>query len=122
VGAGQHQLVAGNNKITVDVIAENGSNIKTYNINVTRGSTSGVEDFQQPPVVAYPNPASNQITVNGLSGNGILSVFDAVGRERIRQTITSSQEIIAVNALPAGIYLIRIIEGNKTNTIKVIWK
>ena len=80
MGAGDHQLVVGNNAIHIDVIAENGSTIKTYRINVTREIVSGMEDFHQPQVVAYPNPASARIMISGLSGNGIISLFDAVGK------------------------------------------
>jgi hypothetical protein len=87
---------------------------------VKRESTSSIEDNSQQTPVVWPNPANNQITISGLSGSGIITLFDAVGRERIHQTITSSKEIIAVNSLPAGIYLIRIIEGEKTSKIKVI--
>ena len=119
-GAGEHLLNMGNNVIDIVVVAENGTNIRTYSINVTRGEANGIEENLDQPLVVYPNPATNQITVSGLSGNGILSLFDVVGKERLRQTITSDKEIITVSTLPSGIYLIRIVEGVKTNTIKVI--
>ena len=119
-GAGEHLLEMGNNAIDIVVVAENGSNMRTYSINVTRGVVGMEDNIHQSPVIAYPNPATNQITISGLSGSGILSLFDAVGKERLRQTITSTQEIITVNSLPSGIYLIRITESEKTSTLKVI--
>jgi len=121
-GAGEHKLEVGNNEINIDVIAENGATIKTYRINVLREIISGMEDTFHKSLIAYPNPAREQIIVSGLTGSGILTITDAIGRERIRHNITSSKEIISVTSLPSGIYFMRVIEEDKSKTIKIIVK
>ena len=121
-GVGDHQLHEGNNEINVVVTAENGSTFRTFKINVTRGSVGNIEVDAHQPLAAWPNPAREQITVSGLTGNGLLTVFDAVGRERISHPITSSEEIIFVQSLSPGIYFLRVAEKDTTRTIKIIIK
>ena len=121
-GAGEHPLKEGNNEINIVVTAENSSTFRTYKINVKRETVGNIEVDQHQPLVARPNPAREQITVSGLTGNGLLTLFDAVGRERITQPVTSSEEIIFVQSLSPGIYFLRVAEKDTTRTIKVIIK
>jgi hypothetical protein len=79
-GTGNHPLTFGKNTIRVIVSAPDNSTSKTYTINVTRDLTSGMENNVNQPFVAYPNPARERITVSGLTGNGVLTVFDIFGR------------------------------------------
>ena len=93
---------------------------KTYTIVVTRGLTSGIEDSFDNPLVAYPNPAREQIVVSGLNGNGILTVFDIAGRQLIKRNITASEEVISIHDVTPGSYLILVNERKQMRTIKII--
>jgi len=60
-----------------------------------------------------PNPASNNLTITGISNIKSVSIYDASGR--LVQTATNSS--ISVRNLSAGIYYVTVIttDGNKTN-------
>jgi fibronectin type 3 domain-containing protein len=60
-----------------------------------------------------PNPASNNITITGISNIKTVSIYDASGR--LVQTATNSY--ISVRNLSAGIYFVTVVttDGNKTN-------
>jgi len=121
-GVGDHYLNEGNNEINIVVMAENSSTFRTYKINVTRAPVGNIKVDTHQPLVVWPNPAHEQITVSGLTGSGLLTIFDTVGRERIRQPVTSFEEIIFVRSLSPGIYFIRIAEKDAIHTIKVTIK
>ena len=64
------------------------------------------------PINIFPNPANNLVTVSGLKGNGILSVFNSMGEQVQNQIITSESIILNVGNQPAGSYVIRVVEDN----------
>jgi len=83
---------------------------------------NSIADLKNSSITAYPNPAHNQITINGLQGNGRLTVFDMVGRIRMQHNIVSSQETLSVSSLSSGNYLVQIVEGENVKYIKIIVK
>jgi hypothetical protein len=110
----------GLNIFEIEVTAEDGSTQK-YSLEVTVNELfNSTEDGYGQRITVYPNPANEQITVSGLEASGFIIVFDTVGRPLIQHQITSPQEKIHVHSLPQGIYLIQIIEGEKTSTIKIV--
>jgi hypothetical protein len=120
-GIGNHFLKTGENIFNIDVTASNGISVKRYAIVVVRKEKpTGVDDQLENPLTAYPNPASKQITIGGLEGSGILTIFDVSGRQWIQRIITSSQETISVSDLPHGGYLVQIVVEKKVRTIKII--
>ena len=64
------------------------------------------------PLIVYPNPARNLVTVSELKGNGILTVFNMLGEMKIKIKITSTSEELNVSNLPTGNYVIQVIEDN----------
>ena len=119
-GVGIHTLNVGSNTISVTVIAEDVTTQKTYTITVVRKKYTDVEDNYSNPLLAYPNPVQDQITISGLQGKGILSVYDAAGRIWIKRYITSTQEILFVNFLPQGSYIVQVDEGKNMRAIKIL--
>jgi len=81
--------------------------IKTSNIvSITGGRVAGFS--------INPNPASNDITITGLSDIKTVSIYDASGR--LVQTATNSH--ISVRNLSQGIYFVTVVtkDGNKVNS------
>jgi hypothetical protein len=75
-------------------------------------------------LIIYPNPADQSITleVPGLSGNpaGSVIVYGTAGQEVIHQAIDNVKVEIDVSSLPRGIYFIRFMNDEKTESGKFI--
>ncbi|WP_332026401.1 T9SS type A sorting domain-containing protein, partial [Kaistella sp.] len=87
------------------------SPLATQNIRTNLGDRS---------IVVYPNPASNEVTIKIPGGDKIVSVefLDATGR-----TVTNSnKEMINIEKLPTGIYIIKVLTKDKIYSGKVIKK
>ncbi|MBK7882606.1 MAG: endonuclease [Chitinophagaceae bacterium] len=72
-------------------------------------------------VKVYPNPAAEKVTIQfeqGLSLASEMKIVDFTGRIVLQQKVNAGQQNInvAVNALPPGRYLIKIISGNEIIT------
>ena len=119
-GDGVKTVQQGENIFEIMTKAEDGSTQKHYLYVSVKEVLSKDEMIVSQPLTVYPNPASEQVIINGLEGDGTLIVFDAAGRQYIRRIITSSQEIVDVNFLPRGIYIIQIVEGKNVRMIKLI--
>ena len=119
-GTGIHSLDVGSNIISVAVTAQDGKTGKTYSIVVIREMLSGEDDNFRQALTAYPNPATDRVTISGMKGAGILTVFDAAGRRWIQQNINFPEETVIVSSLPEGSYFVQIVEGKNVKTIKLI--
>jgi uncharacterized repeat protein (TIGR01451 family) len=71
------------------------------------------------PVKVYPNPATDQITVEHLSG-GQLSIMSLSGATVLSQNITNDMAKIDLTTLPAGVYVLKTVSNNSTTTTKFI--
>lgn len=69
----------------------------------------------------YPNPASEQLTVEIISGNldneYDLLVFDGLGKIVLQEQMQSTSTTLDIRDLPAGIYSVKI-SGNSTTEVK----
>ena len=59
------------------------------------------------PLIIYPNPATDLITVEGTQPGEAMSILDATGRSVLTREATYTRESVAVGQLPAGMYMIR---------------
>jgi len=64
----------------------------------------------------YPNPVSDELTIDGTPGN-VLIVLNVLGQEVIRKNLLSAKESIDVRQLPQGCYVVSILspEGTQQN-------
>lgn len=89
------------------------------NISVDIVGSSSSELNYSNDIAAYPNPFNNEITlstsreVNFDSENLKYIIYDLSGREMQTGVFQSNQQYISVNHLPAGSYLIQIIDDEK---------
>ena len=69
-------------------------------------------------LIAYPNPATNQVTIEFTSGKkeNSISIYNASGRTVINKLSDEPFEYIDISELPNGLYLIRV---NESTSIKV---
>jgi hypothetical protein len=71
----------------------------------------GVDDIENEEVFnLYPNPAKENVTVEMKNGHNMrLELYDAIGGLVLKQNMRSSRENIGVGHLPAGMYVITLL-------------
>ncbi len=69
----------------------------------------------------YPNPANEQVTITGLTGNETIIIYDIPGR-KLKQVKSNSTDInISLESLNAGVYQVHIISADGTTvTFKLV--
>jgi len=67
----------------------------------------------------YPNPANNQIIINGLSLDDEVVLVDVTGTIVLKYKSTGSKAIIGVNEISEGIYFVKIIRENRLKIKKI---
>ena len=98
----------GDNNFSVNSSGNNFSRIKNLNSN-----TSAIH--------LSPNPVKRILRIEGLSTlSKTISIFDATGKLLQQVTTANSSYFFNVRQLAAGIYFLRIDEGEKTTTLKFI--
>jgi hypothetical protein len=71
----------------------------------------------------YPNPFSDQIFVSGIKEKARVEITDISGQKIAEfNQVSNNQRIDGLSRLKNGIYFIRIIEGNKHSTSRLLKK
>ncbi len=72
----------------------------------------------------YPNPAISDITITPVNDyiltGKTCSIYNVQGKLLLRQSFVSNREKINVTALPSGIYILKIGEGDEKQVVKLI--
>ena len=71
----------------------------------------------------YPNPATDQVTLTGISANTTITVWDLSGHVWSRTSLSDVTEAVQINvsSLKSGIFFITL-QNDDTKTFKVIKK
>lgn len=84
-------------------------------------SSKGVLNAKVSALNLYPNPASNVITLSGLSADGAnVSVISTQGRIIYKQTMLAGENNVNISPLDNGVYFLLIEQNNNKNTIPFI--
>jgi hypothetical protein len=78
-------------------------------------------DCNNSDITVFPNPAKNHVTVKGIAAGSRLRLLDNLGQ--VLQTIKSTgpTQTLTVSNLPAGAYIIQVIENNTvTKNLKLV--
>ncbi|MDR0789159.1 MAG: T9SS type A sorting domain-containing protein [Bacteroidales bacterium] len=100
-----------------DVTALNGSNF-----------TNGISDIDNEDnnsLLLYPNPAEKYVTISLLENNGnkaIINIINSQGKTIYSTNLEPKEtyKTVSVDNLPAGLYLVQLIEGNRISSKKLI--
>ena len=86
--------------------------IDTYGWTITDAgldcATAGLEDQTQLNISIYPNPTNNTLFITGIETPIAISIYNVLGKEVLSIKNTNN---INVQALPSGVYTIRISDG-----------
>ena len=81
-------------------------------------SNAGIAVIGSDQVTIFPNPATNQLTINTAdSGYTSFSIVNTIGSELIHQPLSSSHTVADIKALPAGMYYV-IVKGDAGSVVK----
>lgn len=96
--------------------------------NTTKNTFVEVVSVQNDAVIPgarlYPNPASSFFTVESplLNGKAWIQIFDLNGRAVSRHNVTAHDRVTIPSELPAGQYILQIINGTNIQNIKLLVK
>ena len=71
-------------------------------------------------VELYPNPASNKITIEGISNYQFIRINDVSGRLVYDKKITQGSETINISNLPKGVYIIKLTGKDDVQSLKFL--
>jgi hypothetical protein len=84
-------------------------------------TTVGINDKQKDHSLScYPDPFTDNLSVKGTSGNGIITLFDITGKEILQLRAANKETSINTSAVLSGLYMVRYTNGNNTSAFKVI--
>ena len=108
----------------VDAYNGDGGTINSFSLNFCNVVTAnlGVEDALPAKVSVYPNPTKGIINVRlpQNQGNTALQLFDIQGRKILTKTTSNTDEVINIENLQEGIYLLTVENGEYKTTKKIV--
>lgn len=75
--------------------------------------------FDSASFKAFPNPVKNILNITYSKDISKVTVFNMLGQEVMAKAISSKQSKIDMSNLSRGTYMVKVIAGNSTKTIKV---
>jgi hypothetical protein len=99
-----------------------GSGAVYYWDDVEFGGLIGIENPSANTISLYPNPVSEELTINGLENETIIRIYTVTGTLVMEQTSSSSNNSLNLTALPTGMYLVGIQTGSETTVQRLIKK
>lgn len=83
---------------------------------------ASAESFDAVKFIAYPNPVKNTLTLTAkdLSGTANAAIYTLLGQQVYNGTLGSEGAVIDFSNFAAGIYTVRVTDGNKVYTKKVV--
>ena len=96
-----------------------------YLDNIALVESTGISHYTEiaPNIHTFPNPASETVTIlfENLETVAEYQLFDLFGRNLMNGKITEEETALNISSLANGIYLLKVIEGNKTvGTAKIV--
>ena len=96
-----------------------------YLDNISIVQSNAIDTYSEiaPNIFTYPNPASENVTIlfENLETSAEYQLFDLFGRNLMNGKITEETTNLNISSLANGIYLLKVMEGNRTvGTAKII--
>jgi len=104
--------LSGNFAVCVTVTNSCGNNTICHHVTVERSTTVLDNVYKSDGIEIYPNPASDKLTLSGVTGSSIASVYDIQGRFIESFFIKNNKTELNIADYTSGIYLLRITDKN----------
>jgi len=109
--------------ITTQCIPCNGASTPSNSVVSGSGNTTGDPTGQSGFVRVYPNPTYDQVTVELTDGTtrAEITVYSMVGEKLFNQALNGETEFrFELSERPAGIYLVHVQSGDKSEIVKIV--
>lgn len=90
----------------------------TYCATVVNDDIIGIKNMDENTLNVTPNPANTYINIDNAAGSQIF-VYNIAGQEVMSVESAEANETLNVSNLNAGLYIIRVVNGNEVSTAKV---
>lgn len=88
----------------VSVVVSCGSLTKTYTLDFH----VGVREYNARPVMVYPNPVADELTVEAPAGASEVHIYNPAGQLVLRQSVQEGSNVLNVSSLRKGFYLLHL--------------
>jgi hypothetical protein len=88
-------------------------------INIISSNLS-INSIDNIPVQFYPNPAKEKVFINTTLTNYNITIYNILGKQIFRTIGNSGNTTINLSSLPHGIFLLKLNNGEKIKTFKII--
>jgi hypothetical protein len=89
--------------------------------NLNQQIVTSAPQLQDLKATVYPNPFTDRIIISGISETAKATITDLSGRKIVELTeVTNNQMITGLEELPAGVYILKLEEGAKVFSQKLI--
>jgi hypothetical protein len=93
---------------------------------ISKKLTTGITPVIEKTFRVYPNPVENELTIEGFQSGGNLypelKLITTEGRILFEKKIKPNHQRFNLSWLPSGIYYLKLVQGTKTETHKIIKK
>ena len=122
MGTGVVQLTSDSVVRRIYPIAENKRVGKTYTFTIMKEKvvTPGFEDLTEAGITMFPNPANDNLTIEGLTENSSVRILNTVGQLVYSNLIKGSKAMINTSSFKNGLYIIQLEMNGKIVTTKFV--
>jgi hypothetical protein len=78
------------------------------------------DQFSQNNFTYFPNPVKNVLNLSHTQNISSVAVYNLLGQQILAKTVNNAQSQIDMSDLAAGTYMVKVVAGNQTKTIKVV--
>ncbi|MGV3695460.1 reprolysin-like metallopeptidase [Flavobacterium sp.] len=110
-----------------DTFNQDGGSLNSWSLNICTVSPAlGLSDNALPNFALYPNPNNGRFTINFEADNANpvdVQVFDLRGREIYSKSYTNQSifnETVDLNSIQSAVYLLKVKNGNRSVTKKIV--
>jgi hypothetical protein len=86
------------------------------------GPVTGIHDEEGNTIQMYPNPTASAIVIPHSSKLTRITILDSNGRTIRSEEIKGESTKVSLDGLPAGIYLIELVDSENTTTVRRVVK
>jgi uncharacterized repeat protein (TIGR02543 family) len=99
-----------------------GSCSATTATNLSVDRTTNIAEELATKVLLYPNPVTDKLTIGltTLNKGATLQLFNSLGAIIISKNLTNSTTTISLKALPSGVYYVKVRNGQRSITDKIV--
>lgn len=77
---------------------------------------------QNESVIVYPNPTKNDLIISGITGKGLVELFNTDGKLVLSQVTSAGNRMLKTDYISKGLYFLKLTTSDKVYTFKVVFE